>query len=136
MQPSLHAVFGAAWHAASSTALTDRSMVLSSSFDLMPVIDTFNRHTAPLLTRFPLGLQSGDVERLYTNIPHADLIRRLTILIRRFFAAAASTGPGSPGHKGRALKIFHTPGKSTTWLPDLPASWGGQKVRSLHLPGR
>ncbi len=81
------------------------SPVLKNAANMVEVITAFNQQFKDK----PVSFQSGDVSRLYTNIPLNELRSRL----RNLYALIFST-------RGSALKVFNHDKNSPVWLSAIP----------------
>jgi hypothetical protein len=84
------------------------SWILKNSFELIPMIQHFNRHRVShaMQDRF-MAITVADFERLYTNIDLADCIHRITALTRLFFAQSEDC----------VLKVYFRKDMQPQWIP-------------------
>lgn len=102
-----------------------RSWILLNSQSLIPLVHLFNSSAPPSVhAAYEWQLRTFDFERLYTNLPHADLKCRLSALVRAVFAARGAA----------AVKIFAPIGKKVpepVWL--APGASHGPSDPQCHV---
>ncbi len=105
--PELDAVFGTVYrNVGADAAWVARSWILKNTAAFIPVLEVWNTQYACYSPSAPM-LAACDFARLYTNIPHADMLYRVMQLIHTVFEMDA--------HKNHAgIKIGEK--KHAVWL--------------------